>query len=188
MWPSRRWHQCDDAHMNRIAVVGSGGAGKSTFAREVGRRTGLPVVHLDRCYWKPGWVETPREEWAALQAELFNDGDDRWVADGNYGGTFDVRFARADTVIVLALPRLTCLAGALRRSLANRGRAVQAAGCPERVDFRFLRWIWRYENDSRPRLDAALDRHRSHLELIELRSRREVRAFLAGLPAGPDPA
>lgn len=148
----------DDDGMKRIAVVGPGGAGKSTFARELGMRTGLPVVHLDRRYWRPGWVETPREAWAALQAELFSE--DRWIADGNYGGTFDVRFARADTVIVLALPRLTCLVAALRRSLRNRGTEVQAAGCPERVDFRFLQWIWRYEKDSRPRLDAALARHR----------------------------
>lgn len=172
--------------MNRVAVVGSGGAGKSTFARELGRRTGLPVVHLDRHYWRPGWVETPREEWAALQADLFSG--DRWVADGNYGGTVDVRFARADTVILLTLPRLACLVGALRRSLANYGTAVQAAGCPERVSFAFLRWIWRYDKDSRLRLDAALDRHRDHVEVVELRSRREVQAFLARLPPCADPA
>lgn len=172
--------------MHRVAVVGPGGAGKSTFARELGRRTGLPVVHLDRHYWQPGWVETPKDEWAALQTELFSR--DRWVADGNYGATFDVRFEKADTVIFLALPRLTCVVGAILRSLANRGTAVQAAGCPERLDIAFLQWIWRYEKDSRPRLDAALDRHRDHLELIELHSRREVRAFLARLPSCPDPA
>lgn len=172
--------------MKRIAVVGPGGAGKSTFAREMGRRTGLPVIHLDRHYWNPGWVETPREEWAALQFRLFSE--DQWIADGNYGGTFDVRFARADTVIVLAPPRLTCLVGALRRSLTSRGAAVQAAGCPERVDFRFLRWIWRYAKVSRPRLDAALDRHRDHLHVTELRSRREVEAFLARRLPEPGPA
>ena len=165
--------------MQRIAIVGPGGAGKSTFARELGARTGLPVVHLDQHYWKPGWVETPREKWAAFQDELFSH--ERWIADGNYGATFDVRFARADTVIVFALPRLTCVAGALRRSLAHRGTAVQAAGCPERVDVGFLRWIGRYPTDSRPQLDAALARHRRHLDVVELRSRRAGRACLDGL-------
>ncbi|MGO9873061.1 MAG: hypothetical protein ACLPVY_04605 [Acidimicrobiia bacterium] len=162
--------------MERVAVVGPGGAGKSTFAEELGRRTGLPVVHLDEHFWQPGWVETPKDDWRRIQRELTAGG--RWIVDGNYGGTFDVRFERADTVIILQPSTLTCVAGALRRSLRNRGAAVQAAGCPERVDPAFLRWIWRYRRDSRPRLDAALDLHRLHLEVIELRSRREAEAFL----------
>jgi adenylate kinase family enzyme len=166
----------DDATVERVAVVGPGGAGKSTFAEELGRRTGLPVVHLDQHYWKPGWVETPKDEWRQIQRELIAGG--RWIVDGNYGGSFDVRFERADTVIVVQPSTLVCVAGALRRSLCNRGVAVQAVGCPERVDPAFLRWIWRYRRDSRPRLDAALDRYRPRLEVIELRSRRDTESFL----------
>jgi adenylate kinase family enzyme len=171
--------------MRRIAVVGPGGAGKSTFASELGRRTGLPVVHLDRHYWKPGWTATPREDWAALQAQLL--AGDAWIADGNYGATFDVRFARADTVIVLAPPRLTCVAAVLRRWVRHRGRDVQAAGCPERVTLEFLRWIWRYPAESRPRLDGALDRHSAHLQIVELRSRRAAAAFLDGIARPREP-
>jgi adenylate kinase family enzyme len=83
--------------MRRVAVVGSGGAGKSAFSEELGRRTGLPVIHLDRHYWKPGWVETPPDEWGALQSGLLTGAD--WIVDGNYRGTFDICFERADTVI-----------------------------------------------------------------------------------------
>jgi adenylate kinase family enzyme len=170
--------------MRRIAVVGPGGAGKSTFAHELGRRTGLPVVHLDRHYWNRGWVPTPPAAWAALQADLL--AGERWIADGNYGATFDLRFARADTVIVLAPPRVRCVAGVLRRWARHHGRDLQAAGCPERFSLRFLRWIWRYRVDSRPRLDAALERHRGHLQIVELRSRQAAAAFLEGLsPARP---
>lgn len=171
----------DDGGVRRVAVVGPGGAGKSTFAAELGRLTGLPVVHLDRHYWKPDWVPTPADEWRQLQERLFASA--RWVADGNYGGTFDVRFARADTVIVLEPARLTCVSGALRRSLAHRGQAVQATGCRERADPAFLRWIWRYPTDSRPRLDAALDRHSRRLDVVRLPSRRAARAFLRHLAA-----
>jgi adenylate kinase family enzyme len=93
--------------MKRVAIVGSGGVGKSTFADELGRRTGIPVVHLDQRFWKPGWVETPRDAWIDVQREIV--AQDSWIVDGNYGGTFNVRFERADTVIILTLPRWRCV-------------------------------------------------------------------------------
>jgi len=68
--------------MQRIAVVGSGGAGKSTFATELGRRLGLPVIHLDEHYWQPGWVATPAEQWQDRQRGLV--AYDCWIVDGNY--------------------------------------------------------------------------------------------------------
>ena len=159
----------------RVAVVGSRGAGKTTFAVELGRRTGLPVIHLDRHYWQPGWTATPAEAWRRLQAELL--AGDAWIVDGNYGATLDLRFARADTVVVLAPSRLRCVTRAARRSLRHRGRDVQAPGCPERLNVEFLRWVWRFPRDSRPRLDAALARH-GHLRVVELRSSRDIAAFL----------
>jgi len=169
--------------MQRVAVVGSGGAGKSRFASELGRLTGLAVTHLDRHYWQAGWVETPTDEWRVVQAGLA--AGERWIMDGNYGSTFDVRFSRADTVIVLALSRWRCLWRVLWRVVRHRGRDVQAAGCPERFDRAFLRWVWRYRVDSRPRLDAAVARHREALLLIELKSPADVRAYLASAAAGP---
>lgn len=159
-------------------MVGPGGAGKSTFARALGERAGLPVVHLDEHYWQPGWVEPTRDDWRTAQEVLL--GGDRWIADGNYGGTFDSRFERADTVVVLQPPRLVCVRGALGRQIRNRGRDVQAAGCPEHFDLAFLRWIWRYPVDSRRRLDDALARH-PHLHVVELRSRRAAADFLGSV-------
>lgn len=159
--------------------MGSGGVGKSTFAEELGRRTRIPVIHLDEHFWKPGWVATPGQAWADLQVGLLSG--DRWIADGNYGGTLDVRLSRADTVIVLTLPRWRCTLRALKRSLQHRGQDIQAKGCPERLDLEFLRWVWRYPTDSRPRLDLSLDRFRDRLKVIELASTRAAQSFLQDL-------
>jgi len=162
-----------------VAIVGPGGAGKTTFATELGRRTGLPVVHLDRLHWQPGWVETPTTEWEEIVTREVSE--ERWIMDGNYAGTYGTRFSRADTIIVLAPPRWRCLRGALGRILSNRGRAVQADGCPERVDLHYLRWIYRYPTASRPGLDRAIAGSGRHARVVELRSPIAVEAFLASV-------
>jgi adenylate kinase family enzyme len=162
--------------VQRVVIVGPGGAGKTTFARELARRTGLPVIHLDEHFWKPGWQPTSSDEWRSIQEELV--AADSWIVDGNYGGTFDIRLARADTVFVFAVPRTRCVLRAMRRSVRHRGRAVQARGCPEHFDLEFLRWIWRYPTDSKPRLDAALVAHAPRAAVITFRTSREVREFL----------
>ena len=115
-------------------------------------------------------------EWRIIQEALLTG--DRWIVDGNYGSTLDVRLSRVDTVIILARRPSVCVAQALRRQLSNRGRAVQAPGCPERIDPKFLRWIWRYPRDSRPRLDAAIHDHGQHARVIELASRKDIDKFL----------
>jgi adenylate kinase family enzyme len=167
--------------VERVAIVGCGGTGKSTLARTLGTALGLPVVHLDEHHWRPGWVPVAADEWRRWQEELV--AAHRWVADGNYEGTFDLRFRRADTIVFLDLPRRVALVRVVRRWAGNRGREVQAPGCPERISADFLRWIWRYPRDHRPRVLAAAREHGAHARFVHLRSRRAVAAFLAGTAA-----
>lgn len=162
--------------MQRVAVVGSGGSGKSTFASELSRITGLALFHLDEYYWRPGWVETPTNEWRVIQGELV--AHDRWIIEGNYSNTYDVRFDRIDTVIVLSPPRRVCLYRVIKRVVVNWHRDVQARGCPERFDISFLHWVWRFPYDARPRLDAALARYAGRFTVIELSSAERVRRYL----------
>lgn len=168
--------------MQRVAVVGSGGSGKSTLADSLGELTGLPVTHLDRLYWQPGWVATDDDRWRQLQAGLV--AGERWIVDGNYGSTLDVRLARAEVVIVLGTSRWRCLQRVAGRWWRHRGRDVQAAGCTDRLTIEFVRYIWRWPAQSRPRLDAAIARHREHLQVVELTASRQVQAYLASLADG----
>ena len=169
--------------MRRVMIIGAGGAGKSTLARRVGERTGLPVVHLDACYWRAGWVETPADEWRervrALAAE------DAWVMDGNYGGSMDLRLARADTVVFLDLPRLTMVARILGRWLRFRGRTRpdMAPGCPEQMSWEFVRWVWEYPRTRRLGILERLAALPPERRVVVLRSAAEVERWVASLEA-----
>jgi adenylate kinase family enzyme len=175
----QRSHEPMPSMMRRVLVIGSGGAGKSTFAVRLGERAGLPVIHLDALYWHAGWVSTPPDVWARTVAALLER--DEWVMDGNYGGTLDARLAAADTVILLDLPRLVCLWRVVRRWLRHRGstRPDMAAGCDEQLTLEFLWWVWTYPARRRPGILAKVEGRTGGQRLVVLRSRREIEAFLA---------
>ena len=142
--------------MQRILVIGCAGAGKTTFALRLGQKLELPVHHLDRLWWLPGWQAESRERFDARLAAIMQG--EAWIIDGNYPRTLPARLARADTVFVLDYSRWRCLLRALARNLRFHGRVRpdMGDGCPERMERDFLRHIWNFRRDTQPRLDAAL--------------------------------
>ncbi len=164
--------------MNRVVIVGSGGAGKSRLARRLGAVTGLPVVHLDREYWRPGWTKPPSAEWRTRVDALL--AGERWITDGNFESTMARRFAAADTLVFLDVAPVICVWRALRRTVFDRARADLADGCRERVDLEFLRWIWRYRREQRPKVLARLAEHAQGRTIAILRGDADIEAFLAG--------
>ena len=168
--------------MQRILVIGCGGAGKTVLSRDLGKRLNIPVVHLDQLFWLPGWKKQTREAFdKALDAELSKD---RWIMDGNYTRTLSRRLEFADTVILLRYSRFCCLTGVLKRQLLYLGKSRPdiTHGCRERIDMEFLRYIWNYNRTTLPAVKDRLSARSSQSELIELNSRREAKAFLDNLP------
>lgn len=166
--------------MERIIIIGCGGAGKSTLAQQLGEKLGLPVVHLDKLFWRPGWVQVSQEEFDALhQAELAKD---QWIIDGNFNRTMPERLARCDTVIYLDFSRWACLRGVIKRVLTTHGtvRPDMGEGCPERVDWEFLVWIWNFNKNKRERYYRML-KEAKHAKAIILKNRRAVKRFVAEL-------
>jgi adenylate kinase family enzyme len=167
--------------MRKVLVIGSGGAGKSTFAKELGKILDIEVIHLDSLYWNPGWVETPKAEWKAVVEGVV--AQDSWIMDGNYSGTLDLRFAACDTVVFLDIDRLTCLWRVIKRAVKywGRSRPDMAQGCPERLSLEFILWIWNYKKRTHPKIVSRLEENSQGKEIIWLRSGAEVERFLAGI-------
>jgi hypothetical protein len=110
--------------MKRVIVVGPGAAGKSTLAARLGEITGLPVIELDKLFWRPGLAATPREEWAAIQRRLA--ARDSWIMDGDLGpyDVLDIRLRAADAIVFLDFSPLRCAWRAIRRSPERASRRI----------------------------------------------------------------
>ena len=171
-----------EADRRRIAIIGSGGSGKSTLARELSAKLDVPVVHLDPIFWRPGWVETPQDEWRAHQEKLVRDTS--WIIDGTHAPTLDVRLRAADTVVMLDLNRLVCAWRVIKRRVryGRKPRFDRAAGCGEQLNWKFVRWVWTYPSRGRPEALAAIATYAPNANVIRLTSRRAVKRFLVGCP------
>ena len=171
--------------MKRVLVIGPGGAGKSTFARRLAERTGLPLIHLDRLYWRRGWQPTPEEEWRAKVQEIARG--ETWIMDGNYGGTLDLRLEACDTIVFLDVSRIVCLWRVLRRQLWHLGRVRPelAPGCPERIRWEFLTWIWTYPSRRGGRILQRLAALDGRKQVVILGTMHGIEDFMSRAGSSP---
>lgn len=165
----------------RIVVTGLAGSGKSTLSLALGARTGLPVIHLDLEFWKPGWTAPSEPEWREKQSVVL--AGDAWIADGNYCETLDLRLGLADTVVVLDLPWWRCAARAVVRGLRMPDELPE--GC-EYTRWQRLRdeWglavrIWRQRRSEPAHEREIIAQHGQHVTAHVLRSRRDAAGLLA---------
>jgi adenylate kinase family enzyme len=167
--------------VRRILIIGSGGSGKTTLAKEIAARTGLPLIHLDQLFWSPGWVPAPDPEWDRTIDELI--AGESWVMDGNYGRTLPQRLAAADTIVFLDLPRVVCTWRILKRRLRHVGRSRPdvAPGCPEQLSWEFVHWVWTYPSRRRSGILRQLNALAPDKRVVILTSASEVRRFVESM-------
>jgi adenylate kinase family enzyme len=152
--------------MKRVVIIGRGASGKSTLAVRLGEITGLPVIELDKFFWRPGLVATPRDQWVAIQERFL--AEEGWIIDGDLGpyDVVEVRLRAADTILFLDFSLLRCSWRAIRRSR-------------ERADF--WRWLLAYRWQSRPILMQAIANHAVKADLHILRNPKALTRFVAGV-------
>ena len=168
----------------KIAIIGYSASGKSTLAQAMGRRYALPVLHLDRVQFLPGWQVRDKAEQQALTADFLDSHPDGWVIDGNYSGNcYERRMQEADRIIFMNFNRWACLARAIRRAARYRRqtRPDMGEGCTEKLDAEFIWWI--LYRGRRPQTRARYRRVcRTWPEKVTvLHNQRELDAFMRGL-------
>lgn len=167
--------------VDRIAIMGCGGSGKSHLACELGTRLGITPIHLDARYYDQDWKPLDQEAFAALQRDLV--AGPRWIIDGNYASTLPIRLQAADTVIFLDLPGWACLLGILQRQVRHGGGQHQANGEYNRITWNFVRYIIGYRRAMAPRVRSLITEHADGAQVVILRSRRAARRYLAEVSA-----
>ncbi|MGH9125135.1 MAG: DNA topology modulation protein FlaR [Acidimicrobiales bacterium] len=173
----------------RVVVTGLAGAGKSTFSKALSAKTGLPLIHLDLHFWKPGWVVPSDDEWREKQRGLL--AGDAWIADGNYHATLALRLERADTVVFLDTPWWTCARRAFVRGIRRPPGSVMPEGCDDtawqrlRDEWGIVWRVWRGRSSERERELKIVSQDGQHVDLHVLRSKRSIHEFLEGLDLHP---
>lgn len=163
--------------MERVLIIGGNGSGKTTFARDLAEKTGLPLVHLDSLYWKENWESVGREVFdARLEVELNKP---QWILDGNMNRTLPHRLKYCDTVFYLDFSSISCLVGVISRTIKYYGKTRPDMGknCPERIDFSFYKEAFLYNSKHRKKYHKMMEEN-PQIQWIVLKNRRQVKRYL----------
>ena len=160
---------------NHIILVGNSGSGKSRTAKRIAELTGYPLFHLDKEHWLPGWVMSSREEKIIRQQKMMRR--EKWIIDGNYGSTMEMRFAAADLIVFLDINRLMCIFSAIKRTGKKRSDFPDYLEEPKIFSkdfFEFCKWIWSYPQTGRKTVMALHNKYPDKV-FLHIRNRRSVK-------------
>ena len=167
--------------MEKIVIIGSPGAGKSTLARQLGEILEIEVIHLDKYFWQPNWRERPKDARREILYELVKK--EQWIIEGTYLDTSDIRVNAADTIIFLDMPGLFCLWRVLNRYFKYRRmpRPDLPEGCPEKLGVYYILKILGFPLVKRNKLYARLREYEYEKSVYAFRSKGESEDFLWNL-------
>ena len=155
--------------MKRAIVIGSPGAGKSTFASKLKDKTGIPLYYLDRIFHKPDRTTVTREEFDQKLHTILQT--DCWIIDGNYQRTLPLRFEACTDIFFLDFPLDQCLKGAASRIGKER---EDIPWIEQEFDPDFLQYILDFPKDQLPRIHELIEQYQDSRRIIIIHSREEA--------------
>lgn len=165
--------------MQKVVVIGCPGSGKTFFSRKLSDKSKLPLIHLDTIYHDltHNYYED-KDSWRLRMNEVVKA--PRWIIEGNYKSTFDIRFKAADTIILLDYPRRVYFKRVLMRRIeySNKRRAEMPESWNEKIELDFIKFILRYKKIERPKVLKLLKKYESDKNVIILHNDKEAKVFI----------
>lgn len=159
--------------MEKVIVIGCPGSGKTTFAEKLNKCTGLPLFYLDAIWHKPDKTHISREEFDERIEEIFKT--DRWIIDGNYKRTLEIRIKQCDTVFLFDLPAKVCIKGATDR--IGKGR-YDMPWIERELDPDFKNAIEEFPEKVLPDIYKLIEKYKSDRQIIVFKSRKQADDFI----------
>ncbi|MBQ8496846.1 MAG: adenylate kinase [Clostridia bacterium] len=166
--------------MKKVIVIGCPGGGKSTFSRALHEITGLPLFHLDMLKWNTDKTSVSKPIFLERLQNVMEQ--DKWIIDGNYGSTMEMRMAACDTIFFLDYPTEVCIEGVISRNGKPRPDMPWIEKVGE-FDEEFMKLIRNYNRDNRPKVIALLEKY-ADKEIVIFGSREDAAEYLQKIENG----
>ena len=160
--------------MKKVIIIGCPGSGKSTFGRKLKSITDLPLYHLDMMFWNVDKTTVSKEIFIERLQEVMSN--PKWIIDGNYGGSMEMRIKECDTVFFLDYPTNVCLVGIESRKGQPRSDMPWIEN--ENTDEAFIDFINKYNSESRPKVISLLEKY-SAKNIVIFKTRTESEEYIS---------
>ena len=159
--------------MEKVIIIGCPGSGKTRFAEKLNKCTGLPLYYLDAIWHKPDKTHITREEFDERILEIFNE--DKWIIDGNYKRTIEMRLKECDTLFLFDLPTEVCIQGVTER--IGKGR-YELPWLETELDPEFKSFIEEFPKDTLPYIYELIEKYKDKKQVIIFKSRQDADGFI----------